>query len=128
MSVLIMLAYQQQTDRLNRSAMNDDLTHLLPRIQTQQRIWGDGADQLLDVIDWTGLLNLDEKERNEKLNAFLTAQAQSMAFEGVVIVDVDSGTILFNFWNNTEKPDLLNAVKDDQPYWYDDQQIGRAHV
>ncbi len=116
-----MLAYQQQTDRLNRAAMTDDLNHLLPRLQSQQRIWGDGADQLLDVIDWTGLLDLKENERNQKLNAFLTAQAQSMAFEGIVIVDVDRRKILFNFWNNTDKPDLLNAVKDDQPYWYDDQ-------
>jgi diguanylate cyclase (GGDEF)-like protein len=121
MSVLITLAYQQQTDRLNRAAMNDDLNHLLPRIQSQERIWGDGADQLLDVIDWANLLNFKEKVRNEKLNAFLTAQSQSMVFEGIVIVDVTSGHILFDFWNSTEKPNLLNAVRDDQPYWYDDQ-------
>jgi diguanylate cyclase (GGDEF)-like protein/PAS domain S-box-containing protein len=120
MSLLIVAAYQHQTDKLNRASMSDDLNHLLPRIQSQQRIWGDGADQLLEVIDWAGLLNLKEKERNAKLNSFLTAQAQSMGFEGIVIVDVTSGKILFDFWSNSEKPNLEMAVKDDQPYWYDD--------
>ena len=121
MSLLIVAAYQHQTDRLNRSSLSSDLHHLLPRIQGQQRIWGDGADQLLEVIDWANLLNLDDETRNMKLDSFLTAQAQSMGFEGIVIIDATTKKILFDFWNNSERPDLKNAVSDNQPYWYDNQ-------
>lgn len=121
MSLLIVAAYQHQTDRLNRASLFADLHHLLPRIQSQQRIWGDGADQLLEVIDWANLLNLDEKMRNIRLNSFLTAQAQSMGFEGIVIVDAATEKIIFDFWNSSELPNLQNAVKDAQPYWYDGQ-------
>lgn len=115
------MAYQRQTDRLNRASLSDDLHHLVPRIQGQQRIWVDDADQLLDVIEWAGFLNLNEQARNAKLNAFLTAQAQSMGLEGIVIVDAASGKILFDFWSNSEVPELHDAVKDEQPYWYDIQ-------
>ncbi len=121
MSILILVAYQHQTDKLNRASLSDDLHHLVPRVQSQQRIWGDDADQLLDIIEWADLLNLKEQTRNAKLNAFLTAQAQSMVLDGIAIVDAVNGEILFDFWGNSEKPDLLNAVKDNQPYWYDDQ-------
>lgn len=121
MSAFIVVIYQHQTDRLNRSVLSANLLHLMPRIQDQQRIWDDDADHLLDVIEWSGLLNLEEPIRKVKLQSFFTAQTESMRFEGIAITDANSGKLLFNLWNNTEKPDFQNAFTENQPFWYDDQ-------
>lgn len=118
MSIFVVLVYQHQTDRLNRSVLADNLVHLIPRIHDQQRVWDDNADHLLDIIEWSGLLNLSEPARNEKLQAFFNAQAESIGFEGVAITDA-TGKLLFNFWNNYDKPDYRSALADAQPFWYD---------
>jgi diguanylate cyclase (GGDEF)-like protein/PAS domain S-box-containing protein len=121
MSTFIALVYQHQTDRLNRSVLSDNLSHLMPRIEDQQRTWNDDADHLLDIIEWSGLLNLPEPARAAKLQAFFTAQSESMGFEGIVITDAASGKLLFDFWNNSEKPEFQNALTENQPLWYDEQ-------
>jgi len=121
MSIIIVLAYQHQTDQLNRSVMHDDLTNLVQRIQLQQRIWNDDADHILDIVEWSGLLNLKGQERTAKLQAFFIAQAQSMEFEGIAITDARSKKLVFDFWNNAEKPDLQMAATNNQPLWYDDK-------
>ncbi|MEO8343202.1 MAG: PAS domain S-box protein, partial [Gallionella sp.] len=123
MSTFIVVAYQHQTDRLNRSVLSGNLSHLMPRIEDQQRIWNDDADHLLDVIEWSGLLNLPEPVRTAKLQAFFTAQTESIGFEGVAITDSTSGKLLFDFWNNSEKPEFQQALIEDQPLWYDDQHV-----
>ena len=121
MSILIVLAYQHQTERLNQSELSNNLTHLMPRIQYQQRIWGDNADHLLDVLEWSGLLNLPEPARNAKLQAFFTAQSESLGFDGIAITDAASEKVLFDFWNNSEKPEFQNALTENHPLWYDEQ-------
>jgi diguanylate cyclase (GGDEF)-like protein/PAS domain S-box-containing protein len=121
MSTIIVLAYQHQTDQLNRSVMHNDLTNYVQRIQLQQRVWGNDADHILDIIEWSGLLNLKGQERKAKLQAFFTAQAESMEFEGIAITDARGGKLVFDFWNNAEIPDLQMAVMNNQPLWYDDK-------
>jgi diguanylate cyclase (GGDEF)-like protein/PAS domain S-box-containing protein len=123
-STLIVLAYQHQTDRLNRAALSGSLANMKPRIQDVQREWSDDANHLFDVTEWSGLLTLNEQARNAKLQAFFTAQAGSLGFEGVAITDAESGKMLFDYWNNSEKPELLHkAVTANQPLWFDDQNV-----
>jgi diguanylate cyclase (GGDEF)-like protein/PAS domain S-box-containing protein len=121
MSTIIDLAYQHQTDQLNRSELSNDLSNLIPRIQFQQRIWNDDAHHILDIIEWSGLLNLKEPARKAKLQAFFTAQADSMEFEGIAITDASSGKPVFDYWNNTEAPDFQHAMTKNQPLWFDDK-------
>jgi diguanylate cyclase (GGDEF)-like protein/PAS domain S-box-containing protein len=124
MSTFIVLIYQHQTDRLNRSVLSDNLSHLMPRIQEQQKqIWDDNADHLLDIIEWSGLLNLSEPARTAKLQAFFTAQTESMIFEGIAITDATNGKLLFDFWNPYEKPEYQNSLTENQPLWYDNQHL-----
>ena len=59
--------------------------------------------------------------RNAKLQAFFTAQSESMEFEGVAITDATNGKLLFDFWRDSEKPDLQNALTGKQMLWYDEQ-------
>jgi diguanylate cyclase (GGDEF)-like protein len=120
-STFIVLTYQDQTERLNRSAQSNNLTHLMPRIEQQQRILNNDTDHLLDVLEWAGLLNLNEPLRNAKLLAFFTAQAESMRFDGIVITDATSEKLLFDFWSTPEKPELQIAAEGNQPLWFDDQ-------
>lgn len=122
-STLIVLAYRHQTIRFNREQLSDALTHLIPRIRNQQQLWDENADNLYDVINWSGLLNLSGPQRNRKLQAFFTAQAESVGFEGIVISDAASGKIVFSYWGNSEAPQLGNAVGGNQPFWFDDQHL-----
>lgn len=119
MSSFIILVYQKQTEQLNRTAMSSSLAHLLPRLNHQQDTWQNDAGHIFSVIVWSGLLNLSEPQRNEKLRAFFTAQSDSMEFEGVVIRDDNTGKLIFDFWNNNQRIDFQSALRDDQPYWFD---------
>jgi diguanylate cyclase (GGDEF)-like protein/PAS domain S-box-containing protein len=121
MSAIIVLAYMHQTDQSNRSAMHGELTHLMQSIQHPQQTWRNDANHILDIIEWSGLLNLNEPVRKAKLQTFFTAQAESLEFEGIVITDARSGKLVFDFWNNAEIPNLQDAMKNNQPLWYDDQ-------
>ncbi|MFZ5524087.1 MAG: putative bifunctional diguanylate cyclase/phosphodiesterase [Pseudomonadota bacterium] len=121
MSTIIVLAYQHQTDQLNRSVLQVNLTNFMQRIHLQQRVWDDDADHILDIVEWSGLLNLKEPARKAKLQAFFAAQADSMEFEGIVITDAGTGKPVFDFWNNAETPDLQLAISENAPIWHDDK-------
>jgi hypothetical protein len=121
MSAIIVLAYLHQTDHLNRTELSNELAHFIPRIEFQQRIWDDDADHILDIIEWSGLLNFKEPARNANLHAFFTAQAESMGFEGIVLTESGSGNLVFDFWNNAELPDLARALAKKQSLWFDDR-------
>lgn len=118
-SSTIVLAYQYQTERLNRAAMSTSLAHLVPRLKDQQRTWQVAAEHLFSVTVWSGLAYLSEPQRSEKLHAFYTAQAESMGFEGIVINDEHSGKLVFDFWRNSERPDFHSALLNAQPFWFD---------
>lgn len=119
MSGFVVLVYQHQTDRVNRAAMSASLTHLVPRLKDQQRTWQEDADHLFSVTVWSGLLYLNEPQRGEKLRAYFAAQSENIVFEGVVICDENSGKPIFDFWSNSEKPDVHSALLDAQPFWFD---------
>lgn len=123
MSTFIVLAYQHQTGRFNREGLDRILDHMVPRIKNQQKTWEANASLLFKTIEWSGILNLSERARNEKLTAFLTAQEGSLGFEGVVITDAASGKLLFDYWNKSDKPDMHDALQDSQPLWFDDQHV-----
>ena len=120
-SAFVVFIYQQQANRLNQDELMSYLEHMEPRIKVRQQSWEDNASQLYNIIEWDGLLNLGEHERNARLRTFLTAQAENLGFEGLAITDADTGMLLFNYWANAVKPDLANAVKDSQKLWFDNQ-------
>lgn len=119
MSGIVVQGYQHETDRLNRVAMTSILTHLADRLENQQRIWEESADQTFRVTTWFGLFYLDEPQRSEKLHAYFTAQAESMGFSGFVICDTRTGKPVFDFWRGIEQPDFQSALLDAQPFWFD---------
>jgi diguanylate cyclase (GGDEF)-like protein/PAS domain S-box-containing protein len=121
MSTIIVLAYLHQTGRFNREEISSSLAHLTPRIKNVQQNWANSADQMFTIIEWSGLLELNEQTRNAKLQAFFTAQSENMEFEGVAITDATNGKLLFDFWRGSEKPNLQNALEGKQLIWYDEQ-------
>lgn len=118
-----MLAYLNQTDRSSRDALQTERSHLIQNIQSLHQIWAIDADNMLDVIEWSGLLNLNEPARKVALQAFFTAQTDSMEFEGIVITDTVSGRPVFGYWTNSEAPDFQEAVKNNTTLWVDDRNL-----
>jgi len=121
MSTIIVLTYQHQADQLNRSELSGELSHLTQRIQFQHRVWNDDADHILDIIEWSGLLNLKGTERDAKLQAFFTAQSDSMEFEGIEITEFGTEKPVFHFWNHAESPNIHGAVAGNQPLIFDEK-------
>lgn len=120
MSVIIALAYQHQTDKFNRAELSGTLSHLLPRIQSQQLIWFDQANHLQKIIEFAGLLDLKEPQRHDKLQIFFTAMSENMGMDGIVIADSKSKKPIFSYWNNLEHPNVGKQLAE-QVIWYDDQ-------
>ena len=119
LSTIIVLAYLHQTDRLNRASLSDNLAHLKPRILHAQEAWVDEANNFFSILEWSGLLRLNEQQRTDQLLAFFTAQADNMPFEGIVITEATSGKVIFDFLNSPDKPKFQNALT--QSLWYDDE-------
>ena len=118
-SGLVALLYQNQTDKINRAAMNDQLSYLVPRIKDHQASLDADANHLVSTLEWSGLLALPEPLRSEKLNEFFVAQANSMRFEGVVLSNAKTGQMLFHYWALKDKPDLQAALQETDPLWLD---------
>lgn len=121
MSTIVVLAYLHHAKRLNQSALSDSLSHLIPRIEEQRRTWDDDANHIVDIIAWSGLLNLSERARNTKLQAFFTAQAESMGFEGIAITDSTNEKLLFEYWGTFDKPRLQETLLENKALWYNDR-------
>lgn len=120
MSAIVVLAFQNYTDKLNQTELSDNLELTVQRIREQQHSWKIDADHILDITEWSGFLNLNEPMRNEKLQSFFTAQQASMEFEGIIIIDATSGKPVFDFWGNTEKR-VFPDSKTIPALWYDDK-------
>lgn len=120
MGILMILAYQQEANKLDREELSGNLAHMVPRIKNQQEIWHDDASQLFAIIKWSRMLNLNESERNAKLKSFFAAQAKDLGFEGVIITDPANGKVLFDFWSTAERPELAGAMEKNQPLWFSD--------
>lgn len=120
-SIIITLAYQQQTDRFNRAELSGTLSHLLPRIQSQQLIWSDQANLLLGYIEFSGFLGLSEPQRHDQLQIFFTAMSENMGMDGIVISDTKNKRLIFSYWNNADPPDTGIKFSGERAYWYDDR-------
>lgn len=121
MSTIIVLVYLHQTDKFNRAELASTLSHLKPRIRDQEFNWATRSENMLDVIEWAGLMNLSELQRNAKLQSFFTAQGKSAEFQGVAITDTTNGQVLFKYWHNSDQPDLTSTLTEHSPLWYDKQ-------
>ncbi len=118
-SGLVALLYQNQADKVNRAAMDNQLSYLIPRIKAHQASLNADANRLVSTLEWSGLLALPEPLRSEKLNEFFIAQANSMRFEGVVLSNAKTGQMLFHYWALKDKPDLQAALQETDPLWLD---------
>lgn len=121
MSAFIIMSYRHQTDRFNRAALSSTLSHLVPRIKDQQQTGADNSNHLLNLIEWSGLLNLKEPQRRDKLQAFFAAQSENMGVDGIVITSLKDGKLIFSYWSNSEPPRLDKVFAASQALWYDDQ-------
>lgn len=119
MSALVVLAYQHHTDKLNRASLSDNLSHLIPHIRNIQLARIDEANHIFKIIEWSGMLNLDEQLRNQKLHAFFTAQAENLEFDGILFTDAASDRLLFEYLNSPEKTSFLDALDHQESFWYD---------
>jgi diguanylate cyclase (GGDEF)-like protein/PAS domain S-box-containing protein len=120
-SIIITLAYQQQTDRFNRAELSGTLSHLLPRIQSQQLIWSEQANLLLGYIEFSGFLGLNEPQRHDQLQIFFSVMSENMGMDGIVISDTKNQRRIFSYWNNADMPGTGKIFAGEQAYWYDDR-------
>jgi diguanylate cyclase (GGDEF)-like protein/PAS domain S-box-containing protein len=121
MSIVIVLAYQLQIDRFNRAALAQSLNQFQSRLKDQQDIWTERSNNLLDVIEWSGLLMLQGQKRQDKLQSFFTAQNENLGIDGVVITDRNTDQSIFSFWTNAEHPISEKVFASSQSLWYDDE-------
>ena len=119
MSGIIVFFYLQQTDKINRTQMSDSLMHMIPRLDNNQRLWAVNAEHIYSLLIWSGIPFERESLRNFKLRSFISAQSSTMGFEGIVMVDEETGKILFHHWGSYGITDFQGAVLDEQPFWYD---------
>lgn len=120
LSIVIVLGYQFQIDRFNRASLTQNLNHFQARLKDQQEIWSERSNNLLNVIEWSGLLSLQGQKRQDKLQSFFTAQTENLGLDGVVITDRNSDQSIFSFWSNAEHPQLEKVFASSQALWYDD--------
>ncbi len=119
-SGLVVLLYQNQTDKVNHAVMDDQLTYLVPRIKDHQASLDKEASGLVSTLEWSGLFALSEPLRSEKLQEFFTAQAGITQFEGVVLSNAKTGQVIFDYWSGKDKPDWQSALQETDPLWIDD--------
>lgn len=117
----ISMLYQQRLELQNRADMSSILNHMVPRLKNQDRLWRDDANHVLSIIEWSGLLALNDKLRANKLNAFFTAQSESIGFEGIVITDVATKYVIYEYWEAFQKPNLKSARVNNQSLWLDEE-------
>lgn len=121
MSILLAYAYQQHTDSLNKNEMSNRMTFLATRLNTQNNLENEAANSLLGIMQWTGALNLNTQQRNEKLNALFIPQAKAFEMDGIVIRDRESNELIFDFWRDRKQPNLRNHLDKIQSLWLDEE-------
>ena len=121
MSNIIMLLYQHETDRLNRDALTNTISQLVPRIRDQQLVWSDQINNLISIIEWSGMLAQQDPLRHDKLQAFFSAQSENMEVDGIVITDTENARPIFSFWIDPEHPRLEKIFSTSEKIWYDEQ-------
>lgn len=119
-SILIVLAYQQQLHSFRRAAMAANSAQVMPRIQAQHQALEENVDNLVHIIDWSGLLFMDATIRNDKMQTLLAAQADNLVVNGIVLSDA-SNKPLFQFWLHSEHPEFKKSDASRQQYWYDEK-------
>jgi len=121
MSGIITATYLYQTNKMNRVSISGQLNDLKLRFNDLQRNWTTDANHLLNLVEWSGMMATDDPQRNNRMQAFFSAQEENMGFEGIAIEDQASGKPLFEYWRTVEKPRVQLALQEDQSIWYDDR-------
>jgi diguanylate cyclase (GGDEF)-like protein/PAS domain S-box-containing protein len=119
-SGLVVWLSQSQITKVNHTIMTDQIAYLVPRIKDRQTVLEADANNLINTLEWSGMLTLPEPERSDKLKSFFSAHAGSMPFEGIAISNAKSGEVLFDYWLSKDKPDWRSALQDTEPLWLDD--------
>jgi diguanylate cyclase (GGDEF)-like protein len=116
--VLVLLLYRHHVASLNRSEMVDALAHLSKDLGDLDSAWNKAADREATTIEWLGLLDARQIERDARLQAFFTAQESTASFSGVVLKQAADGKVVFEYWAQP-KPANLAAASGQDPLWFD---------
>lgn len=120
-TLIISLSYQHRLEQQNQADLSNFVSHMTPRLENQDRLWREDADHVLSIIEWSGLLALSEPLRTNKLNAFFTAQSESIGFEGIVITEASTQEPIFSYWEIAQKPNLHSVLANNQLLWLDEE-------
>ncbi len=120
-SAIIVIIYENYTEKLNGTELNETIKHMVPRFKDMERRREENADHLLSIIDWSGIARLKEPLRRQKFNSFFIAQSENLGYEGILITDASSGELVFNYWVHAETPHFQAALSNNQLLWVDEE-------
>ncbi len=120
-TLIIALSYEARLNRQNADELSALLNHIAPRLKNQEKLWQDDAEQVLAVLEWSGLIGLKEPIRTARLNSLFTVQSEHMQFEGVSITEKNTGRLIYDYWGNAEKPTVKKSAGEGQSLWLDEE-------
>jgi len=120
-TIAIATLYQQRLEQQNQADLRGILTHMVPRLKNQDRLWREDANHVLNIFEWSDLLALKGQLRTDKLNAFFTAQSESIGFDGFVMTDATTRKPIFDYWAPIKRPDLKALLINKQSLWLDEE-------
>lgn len=118
-TLFVAFNYQTRLDRQNVDELSALLNHIAPRLKNQEKLWQEDAEHVLDIIEWSGLIGLKEPVRAARLNSLFTAQSEHLGFEGVSIFEKSTGTLIYDYWGNSERPTLKSSAV--AGHWLDEE-------
>lgn len=119
--LVVMLVYQRHVSTLNQNEMGVYLDHLRTDLAHQENIWDRAADQVVSVIEWSGLVNESQPERDARLTAFFIANSVASSFSGAKLTRSSDGKVLYEYWA-TDPPPIASTVIANVTLWLDPHQ------
>ena len=117
----VMLVYQQHVSALNRGEMSAHLEQLRTDLVNQDNIWDKAADQVVSIIEWSGLVDASQPERDARLTAFFIANSVASSFSGATLTRSSDGKVLFEYWADNP-PTFGSTVTASVTLWLDPHQ------
>lgn len=118
-SSLIIFAFERHSDSLNRNELENRLSYVNTRIESQHHLAADTLDTLYSAMQWSGALDISSPKLAERLSALI--QTQTTGKYGVRLVEQQSGKILAEAWQGAgaglpKAPSRLSKL------WMDERQ------
>jgi len=125
-SGLITFAFERHSDSLNRNELENRLSYVTTRIESQHRLAADTLDTLYSAMQWSGALDISSPKLAERLTSLI--QTQTTGKYGVRLVELQSGNILAEAWHG-EGAGLPQDLSRLSQLWIDEtQNVLYSHV